>query len=40
MKDFIDMIRSKDSSGLVQHLDALRLYGFHPQTMHRLFVLI
>ncbi len=30
MKDFIDMIRSKDSSGLVQHLDALRLCGFHP----------
>jgi hypothetical protein len=29
MKDFIDMIRSKDSSGLVQHLDALRLYCGH-----------
>jgi hypothetical protein len=29
MKDFIDMIRSKDSSGLVQHLEALRLYCGH-----------
>ncbi len=29
MKDFIDMIRSKDSSGLVQHLEALRMYCGH-----------
>jgi hypothetical protein len=29
MKDFIEMIRSKDSTGLVQHLDALRLYCGH-----------
>ena len=29
MKDFIDMVRSKDSSGLVQHLEALRLYCGH-----------
>ena len=29
MKDFIDVIRSKDTSGLVQHLEAMRSYCGH-----------